>query len=172
MKFRLPKIRLPKKIELPKLRLPTEILAMLLVFLLMSLAFLPSLQLAPVNRLTARKFAAQCEKIGCTLADETDDYHREFYEEVYSAFGDGYTVHYYEFTSRAYARAVFVHYLGYVQTGARTEKYIYNANYNRFYTSTDADMYFIYRNEETMIYIHAAPDRAEDFDAIIEKLKL
>ena len=172
MKFHFPKIRFLKNIELPKIKFPTEILAMLLVFLLMSLAFLPSLQIAPKNHLTAKKFAAQCEKIGYTLEDETAQYHPNFYKEVYGTQNNDYTVRYYTFSNRAYAKALYVHFLGYIQTGARTEKYTYNSNYNRFYTSTAEHMYFMYRNEDTMIYIHATPERAADFDELIEKLKL
>ena len=172
MKFRFPKIRLPKNIELPKIKFPSEILAMLLVFLLMSLAFLPSLEITPPNRLTARKFAAQCEKIGYTLVDESAQYHDTFYTEVYGTENKDYTVRYYTFSNRAYAKALYVHFLGYIQTGARTEKYTYNSNYNRFYTSTEAGVYFMYRNMDTMIYIHTTPDRAADIDALIETLKL
>ena len=172
MKFKFPKIRFLKKVELPKIKLPSEIVAMLLVFLLMSLAFLPSLEITPPNKMTAAKFTKQCSKAGYTIEDVTASYHPDFYAEVFTHTEDDYTISYYTLSHRAYAKALYTHFLSYIQTGARTEKYTYTSDYNRFFTSTDEGLTFMYRNHETIIYISGDPPHDAIFDELIQELNI
>ena len=172
MKHRLKLPGFLKNIELPKIKIPSEIIALFVIILLMSLAFFPSFEFTPSDKLTSDQFARQCKKIGYELTDVTADYHADFFQEVISGGEDDCYIGYYTFSHRAYAKGYYTLYLGYFQTGARTEKYTYTSHYNRFYTVTDDRIVFLYRNEEKMIYINGDASHAEAFNELIEKLDI
>lgn len=171
MKIKLPKIRIPK-ITLPKVRIPSEVIAILVVLLVMCLPFLPYHEFAPSHKLTSDKFIRLCADAGYTVADDTASHHPSFFAEVISGSDDEFTITYYTFTHNAYSKAFYTQFLNAVQTHERREKYTYTSNYNRFYTSTDTRMIFLYRNNEKMIYINAESEHMEALDALIEKLDI
>ena len=159
--------------ELPKIKIPAEIIGILIVLLLMNLAFLPSFEIAPRDRLSSDKLISVCEKNGCTLTDVTgDDRPRFFLEVLKNEEGEEITVEQYTFSHRAFAKALYTHFLSTLQTHSFNEDYKYTATYNRFYKATDEGVVFLYRNEAKIILLSADPEHAETVDLLIEKLKL
>ncbi len=159
--------------ELPKIRIPVEILGILAVLLLMNLAFLPSFDIAPPDRLTSAKFISLCEKAGYTVVDVTGDDRPHFFREVLSSDEEeGVKIEQYTFSHRAYAKALYTHFLSTLQTYSFDEDYKYTASYNRFYKETEEGVVLLYRNENKIIMLSGDPAHADSIDELIQKMKL
>lgn len=160
------------RIELPKFRIPAEIIGMAVVMLLMSAAFIPSFDLAPKHTMTSGKFVSSCEKYGYEFQDVTDDYYGIFFDEVLAAKDEDFCIEHYTFSHRAFSKALYTHYLSTVQDHSMSEQYRYTASYNRFYKSEPEGIVFLYRNENTIIFLSGTAEHIETIDEIIKKMKL
>ena len=160
------------RFELPKIRIPTEIIGMAVAMLLMSLLFIPSLDLAPKHTMTSGKFVSVCEKYGYEFQDVTGDYYGIFFDEVLAAKDEGCCIEHYTFSHRAFSKALYTHYLSSVQSHSANEQYRYTASYNRFYKSEEDGIVFLYRNEDRIIFLSGNAEHIETIDELIKKLKL
>ena len=160
-------------IELPKIKIPVEVVGILAVLLLMNLAFFPSFDIAPRDKLTSARFISLCEKAGYTVVDVTGDDRPYFYLEVLSDDEEeGVSIEQYVFSHRAYAKALYTHFLSTLQTYSFDEDYKYTATYNRFYKETEEGVVLLYRNEDKIIMLSGDPAHADSIDELIRKMKL
>ncbi len=160
------------RLELPKIRIPAEIIGLAVVLLLMSLAFIPSFDLAPKHTMTSAKFVSQCEKYGYKFQDVTDNYYGIFFDEVMAAEGEDFCIEHYTFSHRAFSKALYTHYLSTLQDHSMSEQYRYTASYNRFYKSEPEGVVFLYRNEDKIIFLSGSAEHIETIDELIKKMKL